>query len=141
MGTGPYSRIVTGQVGWHLDSVIQPGLKKSGLVTSKPTTARIDDPAAVGSRLRLLRKAFGAVQQYSREMSQSEMARRSGMTVQSWHNAESGYNRIGLDSALQVVALTGATLDWIYRGVRSGLPRALDLEIEKLEKEPVKRRA
>lgn len=96
------------------------------------TAPRPDSIPAIAQRLRLLRLAFGVVQGYERQISQSEMARRCGLgTVQAWHNAEAALNRIGIDSAILVCRATGASLDYIYLGNTSVLPRALAVEIEK----------
>lgn len=97
-------------------------------------TIRVDSNQAIGERLKLLRRAFGDAQKYSREMKQSEIARQCGISVQAWNNAETGDNRIGLDNAMRIRERTGAGLDFIYFGVRSGLPLAIALAVERLEK-------
>lgn len=93
-----------------------------------------DSPAQIAARLRLIRLAYGDVQGYEREISQSEFARRCGIGVSNWNNAESGYNRIGVDTALAVCRRTGITLDYIYRGIEANLPRALAVAVERLQK-------
>jgi|GEM_PF-2829641 len=100
-----------------------------------PVMARPQRPESlesIGRRLRLIRLAFGAAQGYEREMSQAEIARRTGISHQAWNNAETGDNRIGLDNAMLLCGVTGASLDYIYFGNRAGLPHALAIEIDKL---------
>lgn len=98
---------------------------------------RPDSNKAIGDRLRFIRVAYGRLQGFvEKEISQAEFGRRVGVERQSWHNSESGYSRIGLDSAMMVVRKVGVTLDYIYFGNQSsGLAHALAVEIEKIEKE------
>lgn len=104
-------------------------------------TPRIDSNEAIGLRLQLIRVAFGIVQGHTREMSQAEIARLSGVGRQAWNNAETGDNRLGLDNAMKICVRTGVSLDYIYFGNPSGLPHALAVEIEKLEKPRSAKRA
>ncbi|WP_162815786.1 helix-turn-helix domain-containing protein [Microvirga aerophila] len=41
---------------------------------------------------------------------------------QAWNHYEHGRRRIGIDEAAKVIAKTGVSLDWIYRGVEHTLP-------------------
>lgn len=67
---------------------------------------------AIGRRLRILRYACGYD---GRRL--SEWCRWIGIGNPSqWHQYESGGKRIRIDEALQVMRMTGATLDWIYDG-------------------------
>jgi len=102
---------------------------------------RLDSPKAIGERLGLIRRAYGVLQRREREISQSEFARTCGIGISAWNNAETGDNRIGIDNAMAVVRRTGASLDFIYFGERAGLPHALAIEIERLEKAGLAKRA
>jgi transcriptional regulator with XRE-family HTH domain len=95
---------------------------------------RPDSNEAIGERLELLRRAYGVVQGYKREMSQSEFARQCEIGIQAWHNVESGNSRIGLNNAMRVRARTGASLDYIYFGNRTGLPHVIAVAIAEIEK-------
>lgn len=97
-------------------------------------TPRLDSPEAIGQRLKLLRRAYSHAQGHTREMNKSDFPRLCGIGVQAWHNAESGLNRIGLDNAMRVRSRTGVGLDFIYFDNRNGLPHAIAVEIEKIEK-------
>ena len=93
-----------------------------------------ETPAAIGARLCLLRRAYGALQRRGGEMSQSEFARLCDIGISAWNNAETGDNRIGIDNAKKVARRTGASLDFIYFGERAGLPHALAIAIGALER-------
>lgn len=83
---------------------------------------------AISARLRLTRDAL--------EMTQSEWCRRTGIATNTWNNYEKGLNRISLDEAFKIARTIGATLDWIYRGDESGLPKRITDGLERLrEKE------
>jgi len=71
-------------------------------------------PKDIGRRLVLLRHALN-------DPTSAAFAERVGITPQSMNNYERGVRRIELDKALQIVTRTGVTLDWIYRGEKSGL--------------------
>jgi transcriptional regulator with XRE-family HTH domain len=77
-----------------------------------------DDPQtgtkAVGERLTRLRESY--------DMTPAEFCRWTGFGQQAWSNYERGYRLIRLDQALRLGQVTGASLDWIYRGDASGLP-------------------
>jgi len=102
---------------------------------------RVDSAKAIGERLALVRRAYSALQKRDREMSQSEFARLCDIGISAWNNAETGDNRIGIDGAMAVARRTGASLDYIYFGERAGLPHALAIEIDRLEKSRQSRRA
>jgi transcriptional regulator with XRE-family HTH domain len=85
-----------------------------------------DSRTEIAQRLRLTREALG--------LAQAELCRRTGIRPAAWNNAETGDNRLGIDSAMQLCKATGVTLDWIYLGHRGGLPQKLAVEIEKLSK-------
>jgi DNA-binding XRE family transcriptional regulator len=99
---------------------------------------RADSNEAIGGRIGLIRRAYGAVQGHAREMSQVEFANLVGLSKQSLNNAETGDNRIGLDSAIKIARRVGVTLDYIYFGNTAGLPHALAVEIEKADQTPIR---
>lgn len=68
----------------------------------------------VAERLRTTREAMG--------WTQAELCRRTGISLQTWNNAETGDNRISVDQAIKLCRSTGVSLDWIYRGIRVLLP-------------------
>lgn len=76
----------------------------------------------IGERLKLLREAKG--------MTQAAFSRTLKIDQQQWNNYERGFRRISIDQATKVCIITGATLDWIYRGVTSALPLELALQIQ-----------
>lgn len=90
-------------------------------------------PDTVASRLRLVRLAYMATQKTA--PSQAKFARLVGMTPQTWNNAESGDNQIGIKSAIKLRCTTGATLDYIFCGDISALPYSLAVQIRKIERQ------
>jgi transcriptional regulator with XRE-family HTH domain len=102
------------------------------MVYSPEPTSR----AEVAARLKLTREAL--------ELDQAEMARMVGTTPQKWNNAETGDNFIGREDAIRLCRATGVTMDWIFRGVRVGLPAKVLEGIAKVENasgRPARRRA
>ena len=73
---------------------------------------------AIGKRIEATRLALGYT-------NASAFARLVGISVPALGNYERGERRPNVDQALQIVRATGATLDWIYRGDRSGLPHRI----------------
>lgn len=73
---------------------------------------RVED---IAERLRRLRLAYGFPQ--ARAWCQFV-----GMAEPSWNAFERGNRRITIDEALKICAKTGASLDWIYRGLEGTLP-------------------
>src|SRR5690349_3578778 len=91
-----------------------------------------NDAQAMAHRLYLLRMAVGSAQGRKKPISQTEMARLCGMTVQSWHNCETAFSRIGLNSAMKIRERIGVPLDYIYVGDIRYVPHALAIEIERI---------
>lgn len=90
-----------------------------------------EDPtsmAAIGRRLQITREALG--------MSQVAICQLTKISPQTWNNAETGRQRLGLDSALEVSRVTGVALDWIYRGNEELLPRRIAEYIAKPKDDP-----
>ena len=77
------------------------------------------DVDRISERLKRLRLAYGYQQ------SAAPFARLVGISERSWNRYEKGRRRIELEQAMKVVSVTGASLDWIYRGIEHSLP--LDL--------------
>jgi transcriptional regulator with XRE-family HTH domain len=96
---------------------------------------------AISARLRLIRLAYSTLQKSDPPISQSAFARLCGIGVSAWNNLETGDSRIGIDNAMALARRTGASLDYIYFGDPRGLPHALAIEIERLEKQKAAKRA
>lgn len=62
-------------------------------------------------------------------LSQRKFAAEYKLGVSQWTQIEQG-NRIGIDAAINLVREFGLTLDWIYLGDRSRMPRDLLAEID-----------
>lgn len=59
------------------------------------------------------------------ELTQTGFARLVGITQPALNNYLKGLRRPDIDVAIQIHIKTGATLDWLYLGDRSGLPARL----------------
>jgi transcriptional regulator with XRE-family HTH domain len=75
----------------------------------------MDHVEDIAERLRRLRLAYGFEQ--ARAWCQFV-----GIGETSWNAFERGHRRITIDEALKLAAKTGASLDWIYRGLEHTLP-------------------
>lgn len=102
---------------------------------------RPDSNEEIGKRLRLIRLAFGALQDPLHPMSQAEFCRLCEIGRQAWNNCETGDARIGLDNANAVRRRTGVGLDYIYHGELRDLPHAMAVEIARLQKAEEKAKA
>ncbi|MET3252239.1 helix-turn-helix domain-containing protein [Bradyrhizobium diazoefficiens] len=91
-----------------------------------------DEINEIGDRLRWIREA--------RQMNQATFCRLVKIEQQAWNNYERGTRRISLDQALKVCAKTGASLDFIYRGISSALPHDLAMAIEEQQRKGARRR-
>jgi transcriptional regulator with XRE-family HTH domain len=78
---------------------------------------------SIAERLKATRKANG--------LSQAHWCRLVGIEPPAWNNYEKGFRRISIDQALKVCAASGVTLDWIYRGLASGLPIQLAIALRR----------
>jgi hypothetical protein len=75
-------------------------------------TGTTKEVQSIGYRLRTLRYALG----YGGRQ-KSASCRKIGIeNVSQWQQHEDGTKRIRIDEAIHVTNMTGATLDWIYRG-------------------------
>lgn len=77
----------------------------------------------IGKRLAQLRKVLG--------ISQAELCRQIKCTSTRWNNYETGDRRITLPIAMKLADEYGASLDWIYRDERGGLPMDLRTRLNK----------
>ena len=85
-----------------------------------------EEAQVVAERLRRTREAT--------KLNQADWCRLVGIVPQAWNNYERGRNRISIDQALKVCQATGASLDWIYRGLADGLPVNLAVALQKLQR-------
>lgn len=80
--------------------------------------------AAVGERLRILRRAHG--------WSQIVACERTGIPTPSWNSYEMGKKRLSLESAIDVIAaVPGVDLDWLYLGIDKHLAPPLREKLRK----------
>ncbi|MGY3117676.1 DNA-binding XRE family transcriptional regulator [Bradyrhizobium sp. S3.14.4] len=91
-----------------------------------------DQIKEIGNRLRWLREA--------KQLNQATFCRLVKIEQQAWNNYERGFRRISVDQALKVCAATGASLDFIYRDIRSALPAELAMQIDDQQRKEAKRR-
>lgn len=75
----------------------------------------MDTPEAIGARLRLLREATG----FDEAKAWCEYV---DIAPNAWNHFERGRRAPTVEAALKVAVKTGATLDWIYRGLDETLP-------------------
>lgn len=89
--------------------------------------SHIHHPVAVAKRLRATREALG--------LTQAEFCRRCAISPSAYSNWETMQShRPDLESALHLKAAFRLTLDWIYCGDPSGLPRTLIAKLVKLRR-------
>lgn len=77
----------------------------------------MEQTKSIARRLVTLREAVAP--------SAADLCRRTGLAPNRWSQYESGERRITLEASLVLCDKYGVTLDWIYRGDESGLPRHL----------------
>jgi transcriptional regulator with XRE-family HTH domain len=108
----------------------------SGMFAANMALTEADDTEVQG-RLRLLRLAVGRSQVALADLLQN------GMTSQKWNNYERGRDRIPVDVAIRLCVVTGANLDYIYRGIMGSLPSDLIQKIQEVRQreaeQPTKR--
>lgn len=75
-------------------------------------------PKDVGDRMRMVREARGFPHQ-------GAFAKLLGVSQSRYANWEQGLHPIPYDFAIKIHGLTGANLDFLYRGDMSGLPAQL----------------
>ena len=98
------------------------------------TVSSMDGPEAIGARLRRLRLALG-------HDKASTFCRFLDITDGAWNHYEHRRRRINLDEAMKVVAKTGVSLDWIYRGLEHTLPLHVAEKLNSVEDDSTQQRA
>lgn len=68
---------------------------------------------------------LAAIRQAESSMNQKEWAEKHGFGVTQYNNWEKGIRRITVDEAERLCARYGLTLDFIYRGILSGVPESI----------------
>lgn len=91
----------------------------------------MDQPQHVGARLKRLRLALGFDQA-------KDFAEYVGINEQAWNHFERGRRFPLPPDAIKVAVKTGATLDWIYRGLPDRLPLDLARKIEAIPEPEIK---
>ncbi|MCK1669407.1 helix-turn-helix transcriptional regulator [Bradyrhizobium sp. 153] len=91
------------------------------------------DLKAIAERLILIRESVHG------GMTQAAFGRLVGIEPQAVNNYEKLLRRISVDQAVKICAATGASLDYIYRGITAGLPAELATNIQKKQRERAKR--
>ena len=79
----------------------------------------------IATRLRHTREAVG--------LNQTEFAMRANLKQNRYSQYESGVRPLTIDAAHRICDEYGVTLDWLYRGDRSGLPHNLAVDIVRIE--------
>ena len=87
----------------------------------------MDSAEEIGARLARLRKALGHQQAKA-------FAEWIGTPDTTWNTFERGHRRITFPEVMKVVNKTGASLDWIYRGLEHTLPKHLADKLEAFDK-------
>lgn len=95
-----------------------PENSNSGMFAANMASPEIEE-SEVHGRLRLLRLAMGHTQVVLASLLGN------GMTAQKWNNYERGRDRIPVDIAIRLCTISGANLDYIYRGLMGSMPSDL----------------
>jgi DNA-binding XRE family transcriptional regulator len=74
------------------------------------------------------------------KLTQTRICEIVGIERSTWNNAELGLSRLSVDNMILVCQKTGMTLDWFYRGIKSGLPFAIAEALDRVEQSPPPRR-
>ena len=82
-----------------------------------------------GGRLEITRLALG----YEGRGGQAAFALALDMSPQRWNNYEKGREGLPMPVALLLCGRFGLDLDWLYRGMKDGLPSHLRRKIDELE--------
>lgn len=89
------------------------------------------DKKAIGERLELIRLASGYPNKPRGAI--KRWAEKFGWSQQEYGNWETGLQRIPPEPASAIMHKTGATLDYIYHGKESTLPRSLSDAIDQVK--------
>lgn len=109
---------------FELDGANRFASAKSGAMKPSAPDTSVE---AIAYRLRLLRRAMG--------WSQVAASTATGINTTTWNNYERGVGPIPYRSALKVCQASGASLDWIYRGIPAMMPVKLMADIDRLAEE------
>lgn len=126
-GNHTYSRGLKKSSGLKLEKIKKGFSGKLAPMKSSTATkpaaplVRLTSIPAIALRLVQTRQALG--------LSQSELCRLSGIAPNTYNQWERSNGRPQLDKALMLCETFGLTLDWVYRGDRSGLPYDLMLRL------------
>lgn len=86
---------------------------------------KADDNETIGARIIRLREAMG--------MTQLAFAERIGWSAQRLSSYERGITRLRHENAMEIEKATESTIEWIYRGVKDGMPYGLMNRIDEIE--------
>lgn len=92
-----------------------------------PPVPHIYSKAAVGRRVRLIRAAHD-------NMAQNAFAEMIGTRNNNLANWEAGSHYVPIETAFQICAKTGASFDYIFRGLEGELSPTLRANLRKAEK-------
>jgi len=104
-----------------------------GIIRQHGTTT-MDNPEMIGGRIRRLRLALG----YDQARAFCQFV---GISDQALYNYENGKRRISLDEVMKIVAKTGASLDYIYRGLEHTLPKHVADKLDEYDRQEQKKKA
>lgn len=90
----------------------------------------MDTPEVIGARLKLLREAFGFHEAKA-------WCEHVGIAPNAWNHFERGRRAPTVEAALKVAVKTGASLDWIYRGLEETLSVKVQKALMEAEKGPL----
>lgn len=94
----------------------------------------MDTPKVIGARLKLLREAMG----FDEAKAWCEYV---DIATNAWNHFERGRRAPTIEAALKVAVKTGATLDWIFRGLEETLPVRVQQALAAAEKKPTHKSA
>ena len=109
--------------GYEYPQALEPEMLHPDMIGGEPTST-----PDVAARLRSSRLAL--------KLTQARLCIIAGIATNAWNNVENGRSRISVDAAIKLCQATGLTLEWIYRGVRVGLPVSIAEALREVEKTP-----
>jgi transcriptional regulator with XRE-family HTH domain len=103
-------------------------------------TLRLPDNevVAIGVRLRELRLAYGRALSHTTALQWADF---TDIANTAWANYEAGTRIIAVPEALKLAQKTGASFDWIYRGLEDTLPPNTRRVIEDYRRSQHRKRA
>lgn len=96
------------------------------------------DNRAIGARLELIRRSLKVSQEALASMLEPLLAGEK-MTGQKWNNYAKGRDRIPVPAAIALCTLSGADLDFIYRGEWGALTPAVATKLQQAMTNPARR--